>query len=545
MGGLCQNPVLSGFYPDPSICRAGDDFYLVTSTFAYFPGIPVFHSKDLFRWKQIGNAIHRPEQLHTGGRTGFDGHRISEGLFAPAIRYNKGTFYILCTLIRNGGNFIITAKDPAGPWSDPVWLDGATGIDPSVFFDDDGKVWYTGTRPAPEGEAYPGNWEIYLQELNPDAINDGDSAQGLRPLSGESYGLWRGALRDCIWPEGPHLYKRNGLYYLLHAEGGTGLDHAVCVARSESLFGPWKGKSANPVVTHRHLGRRADIINVGHADMFEDTGGNWWMVLLASRPFQGVCPLGRETFLVPLFWEDDWPFIATKSGLVESTLEFVTKKGDNNTADTEGARESCCDHFDDKTGNLPLHWLTLRMPACKKDAAFCLTENTGALRLFTRAATMRGKDHPAFAGRRIQHKDWAFSAAFEFAPKKPGEAAGIVLLQSEDWQYRLEVCLDASGALSLRLVRAAGNKDEILAQCPFNCGASFVLSASCKEMELSFFYGNDKDSLICLADSVDGKILSPEYAGGFVGTVAGLFATGNGTDTGNYADVFWAEYREL
>jgi alpha-N-arabinofuranosidase len=541
MEPLYQNPLLSGFYPDPSICRAGTDFYLVTSTFAYFPGIPVFHSKDLAHWTQIGSAIHRPDQLHTNGRTGFDGHRISEGLFAPTIRYHNGTFYILCTLIRNGGNFVITAADPAGPWSDPVWLDGAVGIDPSIFFDDDGKVWYTGTRPAPEGEAYPGNWEIYLQELNP-AVLCG-AAQG-SPLIGQSHGLWRGALRDCIWPEGPHLYKINGMYYLLHAEGGTGPDHAVCVARSESLFGTWKGKPSNPVVTHRHLGRRADIINVGHADMIEDTEGNWWMALLASRPFEGVCPLGRETFLVPLFWEDDWPFIGTKSGLVELKIE----QRDNKVAATLAARECRSrDYFNQEKQqmSLPLHWLTLRTPAKKEDAAFSLTENPAALRLFTQAATMRGKDPPAFAGRRIQHKDWTFSAAFEFTPKTAGDAAGIVLLQSEDWQYRLEVTMDADGACFLRLVRAAGAPDEVMALLPYTPPATFVLAASCKDMEITFLYGNDADSLTAFARRADMKILSSEYAGGFVGTLAGLFATGNGADTGNYADVLWAAYREL
>jgi alpha-N-arabinofuranosidase len=175
-----RNPILGGFYPDPSICRVGCDFFLVNSTFAYFPGIPIFHSRDLHHWKQIGNAIHRPAQLC------FDGHGVSEGLFAPTIRHHQGIFYILCTLIRNGGNFIITALNPAGPWSDPIWLDGADGIDPSIFFDDDGRVWYVGTHGAPEGEAYPGNCEIYIHAMDMSLL-----AAGKNPLSGESLGIWR------------------------------------------------------------------------------------------------------------------------------------------------------------------------------------------------------------------------------------------------------------------------------------------------------------------------------------------------------------------
>jgi alpha-N-arabinofuranosidase len=578
-----RNPILGGFYPDPSICRAGDDFYLVNSTFAYFPGIPVFHSRDLRRWKQIGNAISRPGQLC------YDGHRISEGLFAPTIRYNRGLFYILCTLIRTGGNFIITAQDPAGPWSDPVWLNGADGIDPSIFFDcmrrvrstlrqipyqnntpwgvdcmrgvhtpgmypetntlpkqptlglvdDDGKVWYTGTHPAPEGEAYPGNYEIYIQEMDLAELE-----KGKNPLIGTSHGIWRGALRNAIWPEGPHIYRINGWYYLLYAEGGTSRDHAVCVARSKNIRGPWEGKPGNPILTHRYLGKNAEIVNAGHADLVDDTLGNWWMVLLASRPFNEVCPLGRETFMVPVVWEDDWPRVASDSGLIENEFSLPNLK----TGDADGIvwnDTHSCDHFN---GQLPFHWLMLRMPVDAQNAALSLVARPGALRLFTKAATMRGREHPAFAGRRLQHKNWTFMAALEFNPQKACESAGIILLQSEDFQYRLELYAASSIAeaeLSLRLVRASGKADEIIAnrewgEAAQSPGNPLILAARCEEMELSFFYGKDQYSLECFANGLDARILSTEYAGGFTGTLAGVFATGNGTDTPNYADVIWA-----
>jgi len=529
-----SNPILSGFYPDPSICRVENDFYLVNSTFAFFPGIPIFHSRDLCNWNQIGSAIDRPGQLC------FDGHRISEGLFAPTIRYHRGTFYILCTLIRTGGNFIITAQDPAGPWSDPVWLSGADGIDPSIFFDnedgDNGKVWYTGTHPAPEGEAYPGNYEIYIQELDLSAL-----AGGGPPLIGEKFGIWRGALRDAIWPEGPHIYKISGWYYLLYAEGGTSRDHAVCVARAQNIRGPWEGKKSNPVLTHRYLGKNAEIVNAGHADMFDDPLGNWWMVLLASRPFHGVCPLGRETFMVPVRWEDDWPYVGSKTGLIEKEFPLPDLT-DAKTDVVKSTHESSRDHFDSK---MPFHWLTLRMPAHEQDAAVSLKARPGALRLFTKAATTRGKDHPAFAGRRLRHQNWTFSAALEFTPRAGGESAGIILLQSEDWQYRFELFLADSGRSALRLVRAAGKEDEIIAstECPeIAVETQLVLAAHCDEMELSFLYGKDQSSLKHCAGPVDGRILSTEYSGGFVGTLAGVFATGNGKDTDNYADVLWAEY---
>ena len=532
-----KNPILSGFYPDPSICRAGNDFYLVTSTFAYFPGIPIFHGNDLANWKQIGNAIDRPGQLN------FDENQISQGLFAPTIRENNGTFYILCTLIKNGGNFIITAKDPAGPWSDPVWLKELDGIDPSIFFDDDGKAWYCGTHPAPEGEAYPGNYEIYIREIDLNAL-----AEGKYPLSGGNIGIWRGALRNVIWPEGPHIYKIGDWYYLLHAEGGTGMDHAVCVARAKNIRGPWEGKKSNPLVTHRHLGRRAKIINVGHADLFDDAQGNLYMVLLASRQFEGVCPLGRETFMVPLFWENEWPYIATESGMIDDYIEIETACEDLKTRNEYSAEcmtEKVCDHF---KGKLPINWLSLRMPANEKDAAFSLTSRCDALRLFTRKATMRGIGHPAFAGRRIRHFDWEFCAEIEFTPKTENETAGIILLQSEDYQYRLEIFLSSSGIQSLRLIKTCGkdNDEEILNVTELHSARKrLILKADCKDMKLAFFYELDNHNMIKLADGQDARILSTEYSGGFVGSLAGVFATGNGTDTQNYADCFWAEYREI
>ena len=265
------------------------------------------------------------------------------------------------------------------------------------------------------------------------------------------------------------------------------------------------------------------------------------MALLASRPFYGVCPLGRETFMVPVLWEDGWPYIGSKTGLIEKECALPDLT-DKKTDGADWTHESSCDHFDAK---MPPHWLMLRMPAREQDAALSLAARPGALRLFTRAATMRGRDHPAFAGRRLRHQNWAFSAALEFTPKASGESAGIILLQSEDWQYRFELFLADSGRPSLRLARAAGKEDEVIAsvECP-ECaaGTRLVLAARCDEMELSFFYGKNQYALKHCAGPVDGRILSPEYAGGFVGTLAGVFASGNGKDTDNYADVFWAEY---
>jgi len=533
-----RNPILSGFYPDPSVCRAGDTFYLVNSTFAYFPGLPVFQSKDLLNWKQIGNAIDRPGQLC------YDDHDISQGLFAPTIRYNKGVFYIVCTLIKNGGNFIITAKDPAGPWSDPVWLKGVDGIDPSVFFDEDGKTWYCGTHPAPEGEKYNGNYEIFIQEMDMEKLSKGEN-----PLKGEQTGIWRGAMKDVIWPEGPHIYKIGSWYYCLHAEGGTGIDHAVCIARAKEIKGTWEGKKSNPVVTHRHMGRRSKIINVGHGDLVDDTEGGWWIILLASRQFEGVCPLGRETFIIPVFWENGWPFIATESGLIEDGLPAPDPSSQNDFNVSYSLNS--CEYFNEELkteykGKLPFHWMVLRMPADEKKCAFSLSARPDALRLFTVKNTIREKEHPAFAGRRIRHKDWGFTVSMDFIPKTEFESAGICILQNEKYHYRFERCLSSGKKGQLRVIKAAGEFDEIIVIKEFpESDAHVSLTAICEDMQLSFFLIKPDGTMDKIAHELDARILSTEYAGGFVGSLAGVYACGNGKDSNNHADILWADYRGI
>lgn len=305
-----HNPILTGFYPDPSICAVGKDFYLVNSTFAYFPGLPVFHSTDLIHWEQIGNALDRPDQIC------LEGCRHSQGIYAPTIRYHEGTFYLVTTYSSGPGSFILTAKDPAGPWSDPYWLgEDAPGIDPSLFFDEDGRCYYVGTRPNPAGVRYNGDWEIWVQELDLHTMK----------LTGESHAVWKGALKNVIWPEGPHLYKHDGYYYLMNAEGGTGPDHCVSIARSEQVYGPYVGNPDNPILTHRHLGRNYPVTCAGHGDLVEDADGNWYMVLLACRPRQGHTLLGRETFLAKVVWENGWPVVNPGVGRLEEevTLPFT------------------------------------------------------------------------------------------------------------------------------------------------------------------------------------------------------------------------------
>jgi alpha-N-arabinofuranosidase len=516
-GQRFSNPILPGFYPDPSICRAGDSFYLVNSSFAYFPGIPVHRSSDLVHWELIGHALDRISQLD------LDGAGISRGLFAPTIRFHAGIFYILCTNVDKGGTFMITATNPSGPWSEPFWLPDAPGIDPSLFFDEDGKAWICGSRPAPEGERYPGNWEIWISGFDPASFR----------LTGEIREIWRGSLADCVWPEGPHIYKKDEWYYLLIAEGGTERNHAVSVARSRFLSGPWEGCPANPILTHRHLGISSPIVNTGHGDLVEDGTGSWWMVLLASRSVEGHVLLGRETFLIPVSWENFWPVASPGAGRLEPAYPSPRL---SSPLSGHTFTEQELDNFEGK--RLDPSWVSLRTPRRE----FCsLTERPGFLRLFMLPACLRDRAQVSFAGKRLRHLDWHAETTLEFASILPNECAGLVLLQSEDYQYRLEVSTAGEKGLLVRLIAADGGDDRVLGERVLS-GPRLILSVTGRRLSLCFSCGNRADALGAIGPAADGRLLSTERAGGFAGTVVGLYATSRGFRSVNHADFDWFSY---
>ena len=295
-----RNPILQGFYPDPSITRVGDDYYLVNSTFAWFPGIPVFRSRDLVSWTQIGNAIDRPDMLDFG-RLG-----LSRGVFAASITHHDGLFYILNTCVDCGGNFVITARDPAGPWSDPVWLpDLEGGIDPSLFFDEDGKAWIVNNG-APEGTPrYDGHRAIWIQAFDPASLR----TTGPRTVLVDS-GV--DPSTNPKWIEGPRIFRHDGHYYLTCAEGGTEEGHSQVVLRADRPTGPYTPFAGNPILTQRDLPRDRPfpITSAGHAEFVETPSGEWWATFLATRPYEGDhYNTGRETFLMPVQWQDGWPRI--------------------------------------------------------------------------------------------------------------------------------------------------------------------------------------------------------------------------------------------
>ncbi len=519
-----QNPILSGFRPDPSICRIGEDYYLVNSTFSYFPGVPISHSKDLIHWETIGNVLTRKSQLD------LTNSAHSGGIYAPTLRYHNGTYYMITTNIEHGGNFVVTAPDILGPWSDPYFLD-TPGIDPSLFFDDDGRCYYCGTKGRREGEAFWGDNEIYVQELDLQTMK----------LVGESWVIWHSALRDAQWSEGPHIYKINGYYYVLIAEGGTGPDHAICIARSQDLHSYFEGNRKNPILTHRHLGMSYPIINTGHADLFQTSTGDWFMVLLASRPYDDrYCNLGRETFLVPVTWEGGWPVCNPGLGMVCS--EVTSPHVPVILPEAKPLRA-----FGSMT-ELPPDMMYLRNPI-QED--YCFTTSKGLTMRLSSACPGDTGANPSAVFLRQQNFSYDFSTEVSFQPTASNEEAGIVLMQSDHYLYRFALLQgNTEDTLLLCVIRCAGIAEgaktantKIIASASVPREEKLILKVTAQRQQLSFCcqYGANHNELM-VAENVSATMLSTEVAGGFVGTCLGIYASSKGENTDNTASFTYICY---
>ena len=517
--GEYSNPILQGFYPDPSITRAGDDYYLVHSTFAWFPGIPVFHSRDLVNWTQIGNAIDRPNQLK------FEMLGLSRGVFAPAINHHKGTFYILNTCVDCGGNFVITAKNPGGPWSDPVWLPEIEGgIDPSLFFDQDGSAWILNNGPPPGTPRYDGHRAIWMQQFDTADLK----------MTGPRIMLLDGGVRPQekpIWIEGPHIVRKNGWYYLIAAEGGTAEGHSQVALRSKSVTGPYQPNPANPILTQRDLprDRSRPITSAGHADFVETAAGEWWTTFLAVRPYTGdYYNTGRETFLMPVTWTDNgWPRI-TKPGQVvpwTATAPALPRQHAPTTPTT--GPMSVREEFD--RTRLPFNWMMMRNPAAKWWAF-----SDGELRLDPRPVALGDNGNPSFLARRQQHINSSATTKVTFEPANESAEAGIVALQNDNYWFYLSIGRKAD-SVAIRLRRRAGEGDPAAGvvvseeALPAKIGSAIQLRIEAHADRYDFRWSLDGQSWRILAEGVDGKILSTKQAGGFVGAVFGLHAFQGGT----------------
>jgi len=504
-----QNPVIPGFYPDPSICRVGHDYYLVNSSFEYFPGVPLFHSQDLVHWDQIGHCLTRKNQLDLTNIS------ASDGIWAPTIRFFNDRFYMVTTNVRrkpwNARNFFVYTDNPGGEWSDPVWLDEG-GIDPDLFFDDDGTCYYL--RNGANG--------IYTRIV--------DIATG--NLKTESKHIWTGT--GGPFPEAPHLYKINDTYYLIIAEGGTGSRHMATVARSDTPFGPYESLPHNPILTHYYR-EHHPIQSTGHGDIFQDHNGQWWIVFLGTRPvFDGKVQyqhLGRETFLAPVGWHHDgWPAVNSGCGVelgMDAPLPSLQSP----------IPTSPRDNFD--TPSLGLQWNFLRNPS---EESWSLKDRPGWLRLQGYAVSLDDQGSPAMVCRRQQHFFCKGRTLMKWTPAGPNEEAGITIRMNERYHYDLYVTL--SNNQPCIILRSCIDKQSTIISQQEVSVDTIELSLTADPSNYSYYWNSPGEEPKMIG-STPVRPLSQQVAGGFTGVYWGMYASGNGKRCLRPAYFDWFDYEGI
>ena len=471
-----ENPILRGFHPDPSICRAGDDYYLVCSSFEYFPGIPIYRSRDLVNWTQIGNCLQRAEEfplLQVGD---------SGGVWAPTIRWHEGKFYVTATLEKYG-NFIVTAEDPAGKWSSPVWLPEVGGIDPSLYFEDGRAYYCTNDRLNPAHEA------ITMEEVD---VQTGR-------VIGERREIWHGFGAGFL--EAPHVYRIGGWYYLICAEGGTFYTHMITVARSRSLWGPYEGCPMNPILTNA-CDTTWQAQCTGHGDLIEDAQGNWWMVHLGVRlSRRTMTHLGRETFLTPVSWQEEWPVCTPRRAVIEADGPLTVPQQPLTAFTADMSRT-----------DWEPEWIFLRRPDAQQHRRI-----PGAMLLSPVRQTLRDPA-PTFAA--LRPVDFGFTAdtAFSFDAHKPGDEAGLAVRL--DHQFHVACTLGHDRILTL--CQQMEDISHVIARVQLSsCELRLRLCAD--REKLRFFYEDQGEYR--LLGQASTRFLAVEIAGKcFTGSVVGLYA---------------------
>lgn len=502
-----RNPIISGFAPDPSVCKVGEWVYLVNSSFSWFPGVPIYRSKDLVHWESLGHVIDRPEQVS------FEGLQVSEGIFAPTIDYHDGVFYMVTTAVNAGGNFFVTARDPAGPWSNPVWLPEVDGIDPSFFFDDNGKAWLVNNGPPPGDQKYPGHRAIWIQEF--------DAAT--QKLVGDRHVLIDGGVNieeKPVWIEGPHIFKHNNWYYLSCAEGGTAEDHRQVVFRSRDVLGPWEAWDHNPILTQRDLdpSRPQPVTSVGHADLIKMGDDDWWVVFLGCRPYKDglYYNTGRETFLLPVEWVDGWPLVLPSGQPVPTVVAAPSLIDDSVLAKQEP-----------NTGNFT-HREDFRSPTLSHGWSFLRTKGDwwrledGSLLIEARSIALDSLGQPSFIARRIQHAN--FTADVGLQIPEAGSSAGLAVFQKETHHFYTGV-RRAGDQVEVFLEMASNDAPQVIAQTFIPSPPDGIsLRIEGKGETYAFLFSTDGEAWNSLHENADGTILSTRAAGGFVGAHIGMHA---------------------
>lgn len=511
-----QNPVLRGFHPDPSCCRKGDDFYLVTSSFEYFPAVPVFHSKDLVSWEQIGHCITDSSFIN------LNGCRCGKGIYAATIRYREADdmFYLSTTLCKNDNyhenvNFFVRAKDPAGPWSKPIVIEGAEGIDPTLVFEGS-KCYYLGNkRIVPENENDKRR-NIWISQLD---IETGKLIGEKKVL------LTDGAVHEAQCPEGPHIYHFGDYYYLMISEGGTRHNHAISIFRSKDIWGPYEINPRNPILTHRNMSRMSEFNSIGHADLLQIPSGAYWAVALGVRPYGGpyLRNLGRETFVFPVIWEEGWPVFCPDTGKVEKEYPLPI--------DSCETRKIHSTFTDFSSPELEPWWQTLRTSPQKN---YELTEN--GLKLFLNQYTLADNQACAFVGMRQREKYFIAETAITFQPQTEYESAGLAVMLNGANNYSLTKRKQKNH--SVLTVRFA---QEILYEAL--CPPGKLHMRLCASIQNYWFEIKEKGLWKQFGPMLDGTKLSKlEY--GFTGTMIGLLGTSWGKESSNYALFHYYSYQD-
>ena len=535
------NPIINGGYPDPSIVRVENDFYIVNSSFEYFPALPIHHSKDLVNWELIGYGIDRPSQ-GTGKVNLYDVQQQG-GIHAPSIRYHDGLFYIVTTNVYSPVdkskptemvNFILTAKNPAGPWSDPYVIEGAPGIDPDIFFDDNGKVWFVGTHDTGNPNKN-GIGEIWIQELD---LNNWK-------LKGQRHSIWRGACGGCC-VEGPHIYKQYGRYYLMVAEGGTSYNHAVMIASSKNIEGPYDSNPKNPILTSRHLSNNNWVHSTGHADLVQLKDNRWYMVSLGIRnEMDSTSNMGRETHLMPVVWEEawdnwvevekgrwepviiKWPVVAPNTGKVErnTSIPFLEKKQNINYS-----------FYDDFTSSkLDLQWNFRRVP---RENTYELNSKNKTLKLNLSPESFELRSQYNLMGFRQKETEFEYSSSMNFKPKKNFSEAGLSIFSQDDNYINFTVKKHNNKTLLNLSVKPRDQKLDIIKSIPLKYNENIILKIVSKDNKYIYYYSlDDGNSFDVFTETGANLVLCK----GYIGTNLGLYASSNGYETKEYAEFEWVK----
>ena len=535
------NPIINGGYPDPSIVRVENDFYIVNSSFEYFPALPIHHSKDLVNWELIGYGIDRPSQ-GTGKVNLYDVQQQG-GIHAPSIRYHDGLFYIVTTNVYSPVdkskptemvNFILTAKNPAGPWSDPHVIEGAPGIDPDIFFDDNGKVWFVGTHDTGNPNKN-GIGEIWIQELDLDNWK----------LKGQRHSIWRGACGGCC-VEGPHIYKQYGRYYLMVAEGGTSYNHAVMIASSKNIEGPYDSNPKNPILTSRHLSNNNWVHSTGHADLVQLKDKRWYMVSLGIRnEMDSTSNMGRETHLMPVVWEEawdnwvevekgrwepviiKWPVVAPNTGKVErnTSIPFFEKKQNINYS-----------FYDDFTSSkLDLQWNFRRVP---RENTYELNSKNKTLKLNLSPESFELRSQYNLMGFRQKETEFEYSSSMNFKPKKNFSEAGLSIFSQDDNYINFTVKKHNNKTLLNLSVKPRDQKLDIIKSIPLKYNENIILKILSKDNKYIYYYSlDDGNSFDVFTETAANLVLCK----GYIGTNLGLYASSNGYKTKEYAEFEWVK----